>query len=98
MSESEDVDRYEDASSETMIREAKDRQRRKLRAITFTSEVFQTLVDDQTTVYLGSTPSVFINMPYINASSRTANALLKAPGETSDAEVTSELDRITRNA
>ncbi|XP_070150861.1 uncharacterized protein [Polyergus mexicanus] len=52
--ESEDVDCYEDASSE-MVREAKDAQRRKLWTVTFTSEVFQTLVDDQMTVCLNST-------------------------------------------
>lgn len=57
MFESEDVDCYEDASSE-MVREAKEAQRRKLWAVTFTSEVFQTLIDDQTTVRL-STPPMF---------------------------------------
>lgn len=51
MSEFEDIDRYEDASCE-MVREAKDAQRRKLWTVTFTSEVFQTLVDDHTTVHL----------------------------------------------
>lgn len=55
MIESEDVDCYEDASSE-MVREEKDAQRRKLWAVTFTSEVFQTLVDDQTTVCLSTPP------------------------------------------
>lgn len=56
MSESEDsVDCYEDASCE-MVREAKDVQRRKLWAVTFTSEVFQTLVDDHTTVRLSTPP------------------------------------------
>ncbi|XP_029167846.1 uncharacterized protein LOC114938189 isoform X2 [Nylanderia fulva] len=53
--ESEDVDCYEDASSE-MVRETKDAQRRKLWAVTFTSEVFQTLIDDQTTVRLSPPP------------------------------------------
>lgn len=52
-----------------MVREAKDSQRRKLWAVTFTSEVFQTLVDDQTTVYLSSTPSNLVD-----ASSRAAAA------------------------
>lgn len=71
MSESEDVDRYEDASCE-MVREAKDSQRRKLWAVTFTSEVFQTLVDDQTTVYLSCTPAAKASSP-VGASSRTAS-------------------------
>ncbi|XP_011250787.1 uncharacterized protein LOC105247989 isoform X1 [Camponotus floridanus] len=53
--ESEDIDCYEDASSE-MVREAKDTQRRKLWAVTFTSEMFQTLVDDQTIVCLSTPP------------------------------------------
>ncbi|KAL6255201.1 hypothetical protein P5V15_013539 [Pogonomyrmex californicus] len=57
VSESEDVDCYEDASCE-MVREAKDVQRRKLWAVTLTSEVFQTLIDDHTTVRL-STPPMF---------------------------------------
>lgn len=52
-----------------MVREAKDSQRRKLWAVTFTSEVFQTLVDDQTTVYLSSTPSNLVDV-----SSRAAAA------------------------
>lgn len=56
MSESEDIDRYEDASCE-IVREAKDAQRRKLWAVTFTSEVFQTLVDDHTTVRLSTLPA-----------------------------------------
>lgn len=56
MSESEDVDRYEDASSE-MVSEAKDAQRRKLWAVTFTSEAFQTLIDDHTTVRLSTPPA-----------------------------------------
>lgn len=73
MSESEDVDRYEDASSE-MVREAKDSQRRKLWAVTFTSEVFQTLVDDQTTVCLGSTPPVSVKVSNVDTSSRTTSA------------------------
>jgi len=55
VSESEDVDRYEDASCE-MVKEAKDAQRRKLWAVTFTSEVFQTLVDDHTTIRLSTPP------------------------------------------
>ncbi|KYN32482.1 Poly(ADP-ribose) glycohydrolase [Trachymyrmex septentrionalis] len=55
VSESEDVDCYEDASCE-MVREAKDAQRRKLWAVTVTSEVFQTLVDDHTTVRLSTPP------------------------------------------
>lgn len=54
MSESED--RYEDASCE-MVKEAKDAQRRKLWAVTFTSEVSQTLVDDHTTVRLSPPPA-----------------------------------------
>lgn len=56
MSEFEGVNRYEDASCE-MVREAKDAQRRKLWAVTFTSEVFQTLVDDHTTVRLSTSPA-----------------------------------------
>ncbi|XP_032682695.1 uncharacterized protein LOC116849547 isoform X1 [Odontomachus brunneus] len=72
VSESEGVDRYEDASCE-MVREAKDSQRRKLWAVTFTSEVFQTLVDDQTTVYLSCTPAAKASSP-VGASSRTASA------------------------
>lgn len=64
MSESEDVDLYEDASSE-MIRETKDAQRRKFLAVTFTSKVFQTLVDDQTIMPLST--------PLVVESSRTAN-------------------------
>lgn len=55
MSEFEGVNRYEDVSCE-MVREAKDAQRRKLWAVTFTSEVFQTLVDDHTTVRLSTSP------------------------------------------
>lgn len=65
MSKYEDVDRYEDASCE-IARETKDTQRRKLRAVTFTSEVFQTLVDDQTTLRLSAAP--------VSGSSRAANA------------------------
>lgn len=64
MSESEGVDRYEDASCE-MVREAKDAQRRKLWAVTCTSEVFQTLVDDHTTVRLSTPP--------VSESGQTAN-------------------------
>lgn len=64
MSEFEDVDRYEDASCE-MEREARDAQRRKLWAVTFTSEVFQTLVDDHTTVRLSTSP--------VSESEQTAN-------------------------
>ncbi|KAL6429300.1 hypothetical protein ACFW04_008186 [Cataglyphis niger] len=44
--ESEDINYYEDASSE-MIKEGKDAQRRKLWAVTFTSEVFQTLLPQE---------------------------------------------------
>lgn len=55
MIESEDIDCYEDASSE-MIKEAKDAQRKKLWAIRFMSEVFQTLVDDQTIIDLSTPP------------------------------------------
>ena len=55
MSESEDVDCYEDASCE-MVKETKDAQRRKLWVVTVTSEVFQTLVDDHTTVRLSTPP------------------------------------------
>ncbi|XP_018368530.1 PREDICTED: uncharacterized protein LOC108764684 isoform X1 [Trachymyrmex cornetzi] len=55
VSESEDVDCYEDASCE-MVREAKDAQRRKLWAVTVTSEVFQTLVDDHTILCLSTPP------------------------------------------
>ncbi|KYQ50989.1 Poly(ADP-ribose) glycohydrolase [Trachymyrmex zeteki] len=64
VSEFEDVDRYEDASCE-MEREARDAQRRKLWAVTFTSEVFQTLVDDHTTVRLSTSP--------VSESEQTAN-------------------------
>ncbi|KAL0128352.1 hypothetical protein PUN28_003560 [Cardiocondyla obscurior] len=56
VSESEDVDRYEDASCE-MIREAKDAQRRKLWTVTFTSDVLQTLVNDHMTVRLSTLPA-----------------------------------------
>ncbi|KYM89815.1 Poly(ADP-ribose) glycohydrolase [Atta colombica] len=55
VSESEDVDCYEDASCE-MVKETKDAQRRKLWVVTVTSEVFQTLVDDHTTVRLSTPP------------------------------------------
>lgn len=55
---SEDVEYYEDAlSNHTMSKEVKDIQRKKLRTVTFTSEVFQTLVDDETTVYLSNPTS-----------------------------------------
>lgn len=59
MSVSEDVEYYEDAlSNHTMSKEVKDIQRKKLRTVTFTSEVFQTLVDDETTVYLSNPVSL----------------------------------------
>lgn len=87
VSESEGVDRYEDASCE-MVKEAKDSQRRKLWAVTFTSEVFQTLVDDQTTVYLSSTPA---SSP-ADASSLTASAKCAPAG----AEVILDLTRTLR--
>ncbi|XP_076547457.1 uncharacterized protein LOC117608472 isoform X2 [Osmia lignaria lignaria] len=59
VSESEDVEYYEDAlSNHTISKEVKDIQRRKLRTVTFTSEVFQTLVDDETTVYLSNPVSL----------------------------------------
>ncbi|CAL7942886.1 unnamed protein product [Xylocopa violacea] len=52
---SEDVEYYEDAlCNHTVSKEVKDIQRRKLRTVTFTSEVFQTLVDDETTVHLSN--------------------------------------------
>ncbi|KOX67874.1 Poly(ADP-ribose) glycohydrolase [Melipona quadrifasciata] len=55
----EDVENYEDAlSNHTMLKEVKDIQRKKLRTVTFTSEVFQTLVDDETTVYLSNPSSL----------------------------------------
>ncbi|XP_043667791.1 uncharacterized protein LOC122628947 isoform X1 [Vespula pensylvanica] len=54
VSESEEIEYYEDALSDeaTITKDTKDFQRRKLRAVAFTSEVYQTLVDDHTTVYL----------------------------------------------
>ncbi|XP_043787326.1 uncharacterized protein LOC122712071 isoform X2 [Apis laboriosa] len=56
---SEDIEYYEDAlNNHTMSKEIKDIQRKKLRTITFTSEVFQTLVDDETTVYLSNPVSL----------------------------------------
>lgn len=59
VSESEDVEYYEDAlSNHTISKEVKDIQRRKLRTVTFTSEVFQTLVHDETTVYLSNPVSL----------------------------------------
>ncbi|XP_076246440.1 uncharacterized protein LOC143186630 isoform X2 [Calliopsis andreniformis] len=59
VSDSEDVEYYEDAlSNRTISKEVKDIQRRKLRTVTFTSEVFQTLVDDETTVYLSNPVSL----------------------------------------
>lgn len=59
VSESEDVEYYEDAlSNRTISKEVKDIQRRKLRTVTFTSEVFQTLVDDETTVFLSNPVSL----------------------------------------
>ncbi|KOC70768.1 Poly(ADP-ribose) glycohydrolase [Habropoda laboriosa] len=55
VSESEGIEYYEDAlNNRTVSKEVKDIQRRKLRTVTFTSEVFQTLVDDETTVYLSN--------------------------------------------
>ncbi|XP_076685378.1 uncharacterized protein LOC143377687 isoform X2 [Andrena cerasifolii] len=59
VSESEGVEYYEDALSNRAIsKEVKDIQRRKLRTVTFTSEVFQTLVDDETTVCLSNPVSL----------------------------------------
>ncbi|XP_076175326.1 uncharacterized protein LOC143150746 isoform X1 [Ptiloglossa arizonensis] len=59
VSESEGVEYYEDAlNNHTISKEVKDIQRRKLRTVTFTSEVFQTLVDDETTVYLSNPVSL----------------------------------------
>ncbi|XP_015179358.1 PREDICTED: uncharacterized protein LOC107067927 isoform X1 [Polistes dominula] len=54
VTESEDIEYYEDALNDeaTITKDTKDCQRRKLRAVAFTSEVYQTLVDDYTTVYL----------------------------------------------
>ncbi|XP_076282609.1 uncharacterized protein LOC143210048 isoform X2 [Lasioglossum baleicum] len=64
VSEPEDVEYYEDAlSNRTMSKEVKDIQRKKLRAVTFTSEVFQTLVDDETTVYLSNPVSLSTSGP-----------------------------------
>ncbi|XP_078039058.1 uncharacterized protein LOC144471154 isoform X1 [Augochlora pura] len=64
VSESEDVENYEDAlSNRTMSKEVKDIQRKKLRTVTFTSEVFQTLVDDKTTVYLSNPVSLSTSGP-----------------------------------
>lgn len=71
MSEPEEVDCYEDASNE-MIRETKDYQRRKLWAVTFTSEILQTLVDDQTTVYLSTSP---LSVKKSNELSQMANTI-----------------------
>lgn len=52
---SQDVSHYEDTiSNHTVSKDIKDVQRRKLRTVTFTSEVFQTLVDDETTVCLSN--------------------------------------------
>ncbi|KZC05097.1 Poly(ADP-ribose) glycohydrolase [Dufourea novaeangliae] len=59
VSESADVEYYEDAlSNHTISKEVKDIQRKKLRTVTFTSEVFQTLVDDETTVCLSNPVSL----------------------------------------
>lgn len=61
---SEDIEYYEDAlNNHTMSKEIKDIQRKKLRTITFTSEVFQTLVDDETTVYLSNPISLTTSGP-----------------------------------
>lgn len=61
---SEDIEYYEDAlNNHTMSKEIKDIQRKKLRTITFTSEVFQTLVDDETTVYLSNPVSLTTSGP-----------------------------------
>ncbi|XP_024937385.1 uncharacterized protein LOC107264243 isoform X2 [Cephus cinctus] len=60
VSENEEVTSYEDASSEDpkVAKDAKNSQRRKLWAITVTSEVFQTLVDDEATISLPSTAPI----------------------------------------
>lgn len=64
VSDSEDVEYYEDAlSNRTMSKEVKDIQRKKLRTVTFTSELFQTLVDDETTVYLSNPVSLSTSGP-----------------------------------
>ncbi|XP_076228660.1 uncharacterized protein LOC116433644 isoform X3 [Nomia melanderi] len=64
VSDSEDVEYYEDAlSNHTTSREVKDIQRKKLRTVTFTSELFQTLVDDETTVYLSNPVSLSTSGP-----------------------------------
>ncbi|XP_012340622.1 uncharacterized protein LOC100869905 isoform X4 [Apis florea] len=61
---SEDIEYYEDAlNNYTMSKEIKDIQRKKLRTITFTSEVFQTLVDDETTIYLSNPISLITSGP-----------------------------------
>lgn len=61
---SEDIEYYEDAlNNHTMSKEIKDIQRKKLRTITFTSEVFQTLVDDETTIYLSNPVSLITSGP-----------------------------------
>lgn len=62
MSVSEGVEYHEDTlSNNTVSKEIKDIQRKKLRTVTFTSEVFQTLVDDETTVYLSNPVSLNIS-------------------------------------
>ncbi|XP_016920625.1 uncharacterized protein LOC108003054 isoform X4 [Apis cerana] len=61
---SEDIEYYEDAlNNHIMSKEIKDIQRKKLRTITFTSEVFQTLVDDETTLYLSNPVSLTTSGP-----------------------------------
>lgn len=74
VSESEGVDRYEDALCE-MVREARDAQRRKLWAVTFTSEAFQTLVDDHTTVRLSTPPASESGRTASERETREASAL-----------------------
>ncbi|XP_017765368.1 PREDICTED: uncharacterized protein LOC108554567 isoform X3 [Eufriesea mexicana] len=62
VSVSEGLEYHEDTlSNNTVSKEIKDIQRKKLRTVTFTSEVFQTLVDDETTVYLSNPVSLNIS-------------------------------------
>ncbi|XP_006566143.2 uncharacterized protein LOC408282 isoform X1 [Apis mellifera] len=74
---SEDIEYYEDAlNNHIMSKEIKDIQRKKLRTITFTFEVFQTLVDDETTVYLSNPVSLTTSGP-INEKNTTKSFNIK---------------------
>ncbi|KAG6796010.1 hypothetical protein HZU73_08649 [Apis mellifera caucasica] len=74
---SEDIEYYEDAlNNHIMSKEIKDIQRKKLRTITFTSEVFQTLVDDETTVYLSNPVSLTTSGP-VNEKNTTKSFNIK---------------------